>query len=246
MARKGTHPSATTSKRTRRAIQRSDESDQVLARRFGVNRKTIAKWRARKTVANAPMGPKEMGSSVHDYEREAVIVLYRRRSGLSLDACLKRLRVHMPDLSRSALQRCFKRRGVNRRGKVSKSPFVAIGSHGLCCFEVVYDEITIKISPGIGFAYGIFMAIEATTKDLFYESVPFGDSSSAVQFLERLIAKIPIQIAAVATEVDPIFVDWSGKPGENIAIGSSHPFASACRLHDIEQRIFVENWNHLV
>ena len=46
------HGSATTTEAVRRAIQHSQESLRALARRYGVNPKTVAKWKARKSVAD--------------------------------------------------------------------------------------------------------------------------------------------------------------------------------------------------
>src|SRR3984885_7612491 len=53
------HGSATTTEAVRRAIQRSQESLRALARRYGVNPKTIAKWKARSSVSDLPTGPRE-------------------------------------------------------------------------------------------------------------------------------------------------------------------------------------------
>ena len=39
------HGSATTTEAVRRAIQHSQESLRALAKRYGVNQKTVAKWR---------------------------------------------------------------------------------------------------------------------------------------------------------------------------------------------------------
>ena len=41
------HGSATTTEAVRRAIQHSQESLRALAKRYGVNQKTVAKWRKR-------------------------------------------------------------------------------------------------------------------------------------------------------------------------------------------------------
>jgi DNA-binding transcriptional regulator YiaG len=46
------HGSATTTEAIRRAIQISQESLRQLARRYGINQKTVAKWK----TANAPNG----------------------------------------------------------------------------------------------------------------------------------------------------------------------------------------------
>ena len=52
------HSSATTTEAIRRAIQRSQESLRTLAKRHGINPKTVAKWRKRSSVADLPTGPK--------------------------------------------------------------------------------------------------------------------------------------------------------------------------------------------
>ncbi len=48
------HGSATTTAAVRRAIQHSQDSLRALASRYGVNHKTIAKWRQRSSVDDWP------------------------------------------------------------------------------------------------------------------------------------------------------------------------------------------------
>ena len=45
------HGSATTTEAVRRAIQRSQESLRALVKRYGINQKTVAKWKAQTSVA---------------------------------------------------------------------------------------------------------------------------------------------------------------------------------------------------
>jgi len=52
------HGCARTTQETRRAIQESKESLRTIAERYGVNIKTVARWRKRDTVEDAAMGPK--------------------------------------------------------------------------------------------------------------------------------------------------------------------------------------------
>src|SRR5271157_5902865 len=58
------HGSATTTEAVRRAIQHSQESLRGLAKRYGVNPKTVAKWRARTSVSDLLTGPREPRSTV--------------------------------------------------------------------------------------------------------------------------------------------------------------------------------------
>ncbi len=57
------HGSATTTHAIRAAIQRSKAPLKELAARYGLNRKTVAKWRKRSFLHDAPMGPKAYASA---------------------------------------------------------------------------------------------------------------------------------------------------------------------------------------
>ncbi len=58
------HSCAKTTEATCRAIQNSQESLRTLAAKYGVNIKTVAKWKKRGSVSDSPMGPKEPKSTV--------------------------------------------------------------------------------------------------------------------------------------------------------------------------------------
>ena len=82
-----THPCATTTPEVRRAIQASEEKNIVLAKRYGVNRKTIAKWKAREVTSDERMGPKSPQSTLLSQEDDVVILAYRWRTRLALNDC---------------------------------------------------------------------------------------------------------------------------------------------------------------
>ncbi len=77
------HGSATTTEAIRRAIPRSQASLRELAKRYGVNPKTVAKWCKRAGVADLPTGPRVPKSTVLSLEEEAIIVAFEsvRSSG---------------------------------------------------------------------------------------------------------------------------------------------------------------------
>ena len=103
------HGSATTTEAVRRAIQHSQASLRALAKRYGINPKTVAKWKKRGSVADLPTGPKDAASTVLSIEEEAVIVAFRRHTLLPLDDCLYALQPTIPHLTRSSLHRCLQR-----------------------------------------------------------------------------------------------------------------------------------------
>src|ERR1700720_1721296 len=82
------HRSATTTAAVRRAIQHSQESLRTLARRHGINPKTVAKWRKRDSTTDRRTGPSCPKPTVLSVEQEATIVAFRKHTLLPLDDCL--------------------------------------------------------------------------------------------------------------------------------------------------------------
>src|SRR6266446_10785708 len=113
------HGCATTTEAIRRAIQHSQESLRALSKRYGINPKTVTKWKKRSAVADLPTGPKEPKSTSLSLDDEAIIVAFRKHTLLSLDDCLYALQATIPHLTRSSLHRSslhrwFQRHGISR------------------------------------------------------------------------------------------------------------------------------------
>jgi len=106
--------SARTTPCLRAELQASKESTRALAARYGLDPKTVAKWRKRTITVDAPMGPKAPKSTVLTPAEEAIVVAFRQETLLPLDDVLGCLKDSIPNLSRSALHRCLQRRGISR------------------------------------------------------------------------------------------------------------------------------------
>src|SRR6201997_4779948 len=162
------HGSATTTKAVRRAIQHSQESLRALAKRYGINPKTVAKWKKRGSVADLPTGPREPKSTVLSIEDEAIIVAFRRHTLLALDDCLYALQATLPHLTRSSLHRCLQRHGISRLPEVegdkpTKRKFKA--------YPIGYFHIDIaELQTAEGKLY-LYVAIDRTSKFAFVQIV---------------------------------------------------------------------------
>src|SRR6201985_15573 len=106
--------SATTTHAVRAAIQRSKAPLKDLAAQYGLNHKTVAKWRKRAFVHDAAMGPRTPHSTVLSAEEEALVIAFRKHTLLALDDCLYALQATIPHLTRSSLHRCLERHGISR------------------------------------------------------------------------------------------------------------------------------------
>src|SRR5918998_816137 len=112
------HGSARTTAAVRRAIQHSQASLRALAKRYGINPKTVAKGKRRTSAADQRTGPKAPHSTVLSAEEEAIVVAIRRHTLLPLDDCLYALQATIPHLTRSSLHRCLQRHGISRLPEV--------------------------------------------------------------------------------------------------------------------------------
>ena len=113
------HGCARTTAAVRRAIQHSQKSLNGLAELYGINPKTVAKWKKRGFANDAPMGPKDVRSTVLTKEQEAAVVAFRKYTLLPLDDCLYALQPSIPHLTRSSLHRYFLPEGISARNVIT-------------------------------------------------------------------------------------------------------------------------------
>jgi transposase InsO family protein len=228
------HGGATTTEAVRRAIQHSQESLRVLAQRYGINQKTVAKWKRRTSVADVPTGPKEPKSTVLTIEEEAIVVAFRRHTLLPLDDCLYSLQATIPHLSRSSLHRCLQRHDISRLpdvqgDKPDKKKFKS--------YPIGYFHIDIaEVQTAEGKLY-LYVAIDRTSKFAFVKLVKKTGRSSASAFLEALIAAVPYKIHTVLTDNGIQFTFPPRYADGPTARYMTHMFDMRCEENGIEHRL---------
>src|SRR4029077_6382433 len=232
------HGRATTTHAVRAAIQRSKAPLKELAAQYGLNHKTVAKWRKRAFVNDVPMGPKAPRSTVLSPEEEAIVVAFRKHTLLPLDDCLYALQATIPNLTRSSLHRCLKRHGISRLpeiagDKVSKKPFKR--------YPIGYFHIDIaEVRTGEGKLY-LFVAIDRTSKFAFAQLHPTANVKTAANFLAALIKAVPYRIHTVLTDNGIQFGDSIRHRSGPTARYRMHMFDRVCREHEIEHRFTKPN-----
>ena len=232
------HGSATTTEAVRRAIQDSQESLRVLARRYGINPKTVAKWKKRKSVKDRPTGPKAPHSTVLSLEEEAVIVAFRRHTLLPLDDCLYALQATIPGLTRSSLHRCLLRHGISRLPEVEgdKPAKKAFKRYPIGYFHI--DIAEVRTAEGKLY---LFIAIDRTSKFAFVQLVERANTKTATAFLDALVDAVPYLIHTVLTDNGIQFADLPKNGKGPTARLRGHPFDRSCQRHGIEHRLTKPN-----
>lgn len=231
------HGSARTTAAIRRAIQRSQASVRALGRRHGVSPTTVQKWRQRTAVADAPMWPKVIHSTVLSTAEEAIIVAFRRHTLLPLDECLYALQPSIPQLTRSSLHRCLVRHAISRLpidgAKPTKQRFAS--------YPIGYFHIDIaEVRTEEGKLY-LFVAIDRTSKLAFVQLVDKANTGTAAAFLVALVEAVPYTIHTVLTDNGIPFADLPKNRAGPTAKLRGHPFDRACRRYGIEHRLTKPN-----
>jgi transposase-like protein len=223
------HGSATTTHAIRAAIQRSQATAKELSERFSLNPKTVAKWKKRAFVHDAPMGPKNPRSTVLTLEEEAIAVAFRKHTLLPLDDCLYALQATIPHLTRSSLHRCYQRHEISRLPKVegdkpAKKTFKK--------YPIGYFHIDIaEVRTGKGKLY-LFVAIDRTSKFAFVQLHKKAGKMEAAQFLRDLVDTVPYKIHIVLTDNGIQFIN---RQRDRQAF--EHVFGRTCREYAIEHRL---------
>ncbi|WAW10769.1 IS481 family transposase [Oxalobacter vibrioformis] len=223
------HSSATTTEAVRRAIQNSQESVRALAKRYGINPKTVAKWRRRETVKDLPTGPKNPSSTVLSVEEQAIIVAFRRHTLFPLDDCLYALQPTIAHLSRSSLHRCLQRHGISRLPEVQGDKPVPkkFKTYPIGCFPI--DIAEVRTAEGRLY---LFAAIDRTSKFAYVELHQRAGKMQAAQFLRNLQEALPYAIHTVLTDNG---IQFTNREKDRFAF--EHIFERVCRENGIEHRL---------
>ena len=240
------HGSATTTHAVRAALQRSKATIAELSAQYGVNPKTVMKWRNRSSVEDLPMGPKDVRSTVLSTAEEALCVAFRKHTLLPLDDCLYALQATVPHLTRSSLHRLFQRHGISRLPQVDgDKPKKRFKVYPIGYFHI--DIAEVRTAEG---KLHMFVAIDRTSKFAFAELHERATRRVAGDFLRHLIEAVPYKIHTLLTDNGTQFTT----PG-NVASAAplirealdkgepvwAHAFEYACAQHDIEHRLTKPN-----
>ncbi len=179
----------------RAGFQACKESTRALAARYGLNPKTVRKWRNQTTTADAPMGPKTPTSTVLAPAEEAIVVAFRQKTLLPLDDMLGWLRDTIPNLSRSALHRCLQRHGISRlpveETKAQRKRFKT--------YEIGYvhiDSCELRHADG---KLVMFLGIDRVSKFTYVEFHNSAGKMEGSAVLKNVVEVFPYKIHTVLT-----------------------------------------------
>ncbi len=235
------HKRSTTTERTRKEIQESKESIAKIAKRFGINPKTVVKWRKRDFIHDSKMGPKKVNTVLTPIE-EKIICNFRKKTRFSIDDCFIVLKDYIPKLSRSNLHRCLKRHELSapfksddikkrkkRKFKEYKIGFIHIDITAVCIGKKKYY---------------IFVAIDRITKYAHIQVFERQTVENSIEFLENTIKAYPYKIHRILTDNGVQFTYRCLK--KEFRPKKFHPFDVVCRKNFIKHKLtkFAHPWTN--
>jgi transposase InsO family protein len=237
------HANAATTPRTRAYIQASGRPVAELARQLGISETTVRRWKGRREVADRATTPHRLATRF-SADEEAIAVELRTRLGLSLDDALEVMRRCLrPDISRSALHRCFKRHGVAQRRRAPEDqPKPAAQRFDATPFG--YVHVDLKHLPRLQRrpAY-VFVAIERTTRFVHIAIIDERSGETVAACFKAFLEAFGHPVHTVLTDNGGEFTDrfadarWRHRDDPPRHGTGDHPFDRVCQTHGIRHKL---------
>jgi transposase-like protein len=226
------HKRARTTAVMRAEIQNSSLSQYKLAAKYGINRKTVAKWQSREHVTDKAMGNGRY-NSVLTSDEELVIKTTREKTLLPLDDLYDLLKPSIAKLSRSNLHRCLQHYGISRTSE-ALNPKRKIGKFKV--YEIGYLHIDITDFWLQKKKYSLFVAIDRVSKLAIAEVYENKTMQSALDFLEYVFEFYPYKIHRILTDNGLQFT-YRALPSNKRPKLKRHPFTKKCQEQGIKHKL---------
>jgi hypothetical protein len=186
----------------------------VLVGRFGTTEQTAYKWRHCESIHDRSYTPHRLRTTLI-LAQEAVAVDLRKALLNSLDDLLAVVRAFLiTDVSRSRLDRCFRRHGVGTfqdlRAKSPQPKHKACKAH-----EPSYPHVDVKYLTQIADETSrrhLFVAIDLATRWVFIRIYNSKAAANARRILRDLERACPIRIRTILIDNGKKFTDRLGWP----------------------------------
>lgn len=236
------HKNARSTIAVRNEIQESKESISVLAIRYNLSRKTVRKWRDRKSTEDKSSRPNKINLTITKWE-EDLILFERKQHKRSIDEIYYVLRERIKNLYPMKVYRCLCRYGLDvlpqefieaeRRVKRFKK------------YTIGYLHIDVLYAPKINKQRRyVFTAIDRVSKIGYVEIKESKIKERAVEFLKSVIEFYPYKVNYILTDNGGEFC-YNGLQ-KNKRPNRAHPFVLTCSQYEIEHRTikFFHPWTN--
>jgi transposase InsO family protein len=237
------HPNARTTPAIRKEIQQSQDSISTLAKRYGVTKRTIERWRKRESVLDRSHCPHRLQTTLSPAQ-EAILVHIRKTYRLALDDLTALCHEFIDEsVLRSSIHRMLVRHGENRLPPLAEAPGASAKGAGgpgtFKAYEPGFIHIDIKFLPKMAdqeHGHYLFVAIDRATRLVYFEIFENKTAANAATFLKNVHAFYDFTITKLLTDNGKEFTDRFVCGGERTPTGE-HVFDQLCAELGIEHRL---------
>ncbi len=226
------HSNATTNIRLRFEINKSNESNIILAERFNVSQNTIIKWKSRNGFEDKSSRPLKIQYSLSEIEMLIAVEL-RVMTWWALDEITEAVNPEEPEKIRSAVYRTFVREGINKVPVKEKEKAKKFKE-----YDPGYLHLDVTYLPKInGKKYYLFVAIDRATRTLYYKVYEAKTSVNAESFMKECIEFFPFDISHVLTDNGLEFTNRLLKSKKGNLCQKLSKLDVVCSDNEIEHRL---------
>ncbi len=226
------HSNATTNIRLRFEINKSNESNIILAERFNVSQNTIIKWKSRNGFEDKSSRPLKIQYSLSEIEMLIAVEL-RVMTWWALDEITEAVNPEEPEKIRSAVYRTFVREGINKVPVKEKEKAKKFKE-----YDPGYLHLDVTYLPKInGKKYYLFVAIDRATRTLYYKVYEAKTSANAESFMKECIEFFPFDISHVLTDNGLEFTNRLLKSKKGNLCQKLSKLDVVCSDNEIEHRL---------
>lgn len=189
------HANATTNIHIRREINKSNLPNTVLAEQHKVSLNTVSKWKNRDSFEDASSRPHNIEYALTPVQ-ETLVVSIRNTTWASREEIAEMLSNSGISVSISSVYRCLVNNGINRKPKEARQAYAKFKE-----YTPGYIHMDVTYMPRInGIRYYLFVAIDRTTRLMFYRLYDEKSAENAADFMNRARKFFPFIIDIVLTD----------------------------------------------
>lgn len=224
------HQNAKLNKHSREIIQKSSLTNDELSLQFGVNEKTVRKWRGRDFTEDKSSKPKITHYALSPLEKK-LVELVRTTTWMSLDDLVDVISSVIPHANRSNVSRTLQSLGISRIPEAKRDEAKKFKE-----YKPGYLHIDVTYMPKLeGVKYYLFVAIDRATRLMYYKVYKNKTAANAVAFLKECKEFFPFYITHVLSDNGLEFTDKF--VGKEKKVSGNHDFDVLCTEEEIEHRL---------
>jgi len=216
----------------RSEINKSNEPNIFLAKKFGVSENTISKWKNRESFEDKSSRPGTVHYSLSGLEMLVAVEL-RVLTWWALDEITEAINLDEPEKIRSAVYRVFVREGINKVPQKEKDKAKKFKE-----YEPGYLHMDVTYLPKInGVKYYLFVAIDRATRTLYYKVYDAKTSANTEDFANRCLDFFPFPITHILTDNGLEFTNSLIKSKKGEYCKKTSKLDIVCQQHNIDHRL---------